>query len=129
MLDICHNKEFSFVDSIVPAEDYKVERPSVEILDSQTARLSATLIGPTDSQIIGRAWISDADGTLTEGVTAEVSAGTRVEIVLDVPDKQPLNGNLIACFRVEWPTFQTKHVVGCTLIEGEIVHPPRSKEC
>jgi hypothetical protein len=94
-----------------------------------SAKMSATFNGPSNSKVIGRAWIGDEDGTMVDGVTAELPAGSKAEIVLRIPRKKAQNGNLNACMRVEWPVYQTKHVIRWTLLKGEIVHPPKGKQC
>ena len=108
---------------------YEVMAPRIEIVDEMTARFTATFNGPPDSQVIGRAWISDEDGTMVDGETGLIDSGTSDQIVLTIPKSKTQNGNLIACMRVEWPVFQTKHVIGWTLLEGDIVHPPKGKQC
>ena len=112
-----------------PVAPYRVASPVVEVLDEMSIRVLATFCGPTNSRVIGRAWISDADGTLVDGCTDEIDAGTTHEMVLTIPEAKVQNGDLIACIRVEWPLYQTKHVVQATLVPGEIVHPPASERC
>ena len=87
-----------------------------------------TSLGPPDSKVIGRAWISDADGTMVDERTVDIVAGSTEEIVLTIPRTKVQHGNLIACMRVEWPLYQTKHVIKFTLVEGDIVHPPKGKD-
>ena len=108
---------------------FEVAEPGVEILDELSARLVAEFRGPSGSQVIGRAWISDADGTMVDGETGVVRAGNREMIELTIPRVKVQNGDLIACMRVEWPHYQTKHVIKCTLVPGKIVHPPKGKQC
>jgi hypothetical protein len=108
---------------------YAVVDPQITIVDDMTAKLTATFTGPPNTPVIGRGWISDADGSMVEGTTEELSAGTRQDIFLQIPEPKTPNGDLIACMRVEWPVLQTKHVVRWTLIEGPIVHPPKGKDC
>ena len=108
---------------------YEVSQPTIQILDDMSARFTAVFNGPPDTKVIGRAWISDADGTMVDGKTGDVLAGSKQEIVLTIPRTKVQNGNLIACMRVEWPVYGTKHVVGWTLIRGDIVHPPKGKQC
>ena len=108
---------------------YAVTNPEVAILDGMSAKLTATFRGPQGSSVIGRAWISDADGGLAEEKTDEIPAGTREELVLTIPETKVQNGDLIACMRVEWPLRQAKHVVRWTLRKGEFVHPPKGKDC
>lgn len=129
MLEACMEKPLAFEDSCRRNPAFEVMHPKVEIQDAMSVRFTAQFVGPPGTQVIGRAWISDEDGTIVDGETGEVAAGTEQEIVLSIPGKRPQNGNLIACMRVEWPTYQTKHVIQCTLIEGGLIHPPRGKPC
>ena len=108
---------------------YEVAEPEVEILDEMSARFTARFCGPPGSPVIGRAWISDEDGTIVDGETGEIEAGRMEAIVLSIPEAKAQNGDLIACMRVEWPLYQTKHVIQCTLIPGKLIHPPKGKEC
>ncbi len=129
MLGKCRSKQLAFAMTPSTAPPYAVADPQVEVLDEMSARLSATFEGPPGSSVIGRAWISDADGTLVDGETGEIPAGSQAAMLLTIPESKAQNGNLIACLRVEWPLFQTKHVILCTLIEGKLLHPPKGKEC
>ena len=108
---------------------FAVSDPAVEILDAMSVRFTARFDGPAGSEVIGRAWISDADGTLVDGETGPIGAGHEAEMRLTIPESKVQNGDLIACMRVEWPLFQTKHVIACTLVRGEIVHPPKGEPC
>ena len=129
MLGNCKPSEFTFDNRTSQHLPYAVTDPEIEILDDMSAKLTATFNGPPDSLVIGRAWISDADGTMVDAKTDEISAGTRAELHLTIPTVKVQNGNLIACMRVEWPNLQTKHVVQWTLLEGDIVHPPKGTSC
>ena len=129
MLSSCREKPLVFEDRPSTKLPYSVSDPEIEILDDMSAELSATFDGPRDTKVIGRAWISDADGTMIDGETGEILAGSRESMRLTIPEPKTQNGDLIACFRVEWPLYQTKHVIKCTLLEGEIVHPPNGKQC
>ena len=108
---------------------YEVSDPKIQILDGMTARFTAVFNGPPGTKVIGRAWISDADGTMVDGRTDDILAGSKQELILTIPRAKIQNGNLIACMRVEWPVYDTKHVVGWTLVRGDIVHPPKGKPC
>ena len=129
MLAKCKSESLSFDVSTRRIDPYGVVDPKIEILDDMTARFSARFDGPPGSQVIGRAWISDMDGTIVDGETGTIDAGKVEEMTLIIPEAKVQNGDLIACIRVEWPLYQTKQVVQCTLIEGDIVHPPKGKQC
>ena len=129
MLNDCDPQSLVFDCTPKSVPPYAVEQPQIEIVDAMSAKLSAVFAGPPGSQVIGGAWISDADGTMVDGETGEIPAGTRAEMLLTLPRPKVQNGNLIACMRAEWPTYMTRHVIGCTLREGAIVHPPLDTGC
>ncbi|MGI9242277.1 MAG: hypothetical protein ACR2RV_15875 [Verrucomicrobiales bacterium] len=129
MLKKCRGRSLKFEISPTSRPPYSVSDPEIEILDDMSARLTATFDGPDGSEVIGRAWISDSDGTMVDGETGVLRAGVRAAVLLTISEPKTQNGNLIACMRVEWPLYQTKHVIQCTLIKGEIVHPPKGKQC
>ena len=129
MLAECKDRPLAFIDEPSTVPPFAVTNPEIEILDEMSAKLTAAFSGPAGSKVIGRAWIGDEDGTMVDGMTEVIAAGTRAEILLTIPKSKVQNGNLTAYMRVEWPKFQTKHVVSCLLLEGEIVHPPKGKEC
>ena len=108
---------------------YEVADAEIVILNDMSAKFTAVFNGPPETKVIGRAWISDADGTMVDGKTNEIMAGSREELVLTIPEAKVQNGNLIACMRVEWPIYDTKHVIGWVLLKGNIVHPPKGKQC
>ena len=118
------NRSLAFSDVCAAHDGYEVVDPKIEILDYMSARFTAVFNGPADSKVIGRSWISDADGTMVDGQTGEIPTGTRAALVLTIPKSKVQHGDIIACMRVEWPLYQTKHVIKWTLLRGEIVHPP-----
>ena len=129
MLGGCRGRELVFEDQPSRNLPFAVVDPEVEILDEMSARLTARFVGPPGSQVVGRAWISDMDGTIVDGETGVIAAGSEQEILLTIPEARPQNGDLIACMRVEWPLYQTKYVIQCGLVDGEIIHPPKGKPC
>ena len=129
MLGKCQQDQLELDDSPAPVEPFAVTDPEIEIVDEMSARFRARFDGPAGSKVIGRAWISDVDGTMIDGETGVIDAGSVAEMLLTIPQAKVQNGNLIACMRVEWPLYQTKHVIGWTLVEGGIVHPPKGKQC
>lgn len=129
MLNECHKCELKFELTESQNLPYAVVDPTIEIENDMSAILTATFRGPDNSKVIGRAWISDMDGTIVDGETEEIPAGTQNSIELIIPKKKIQNGPLIACMRVEWPLYQTKHVIKFILKDEEIVHPPKGKQC
>ena len=127
MLAECKKRPLAFIVEPSTVPPFAVTDPEIEILDEMSAKLTAVFSGPPGSEVIGRAWIGDADGTIVDGKTEVIPAGTRAELLLTIPKSKVQNGNLTAFMRVEWPKFQTKHVVSCPLLEGEIVHPPKGE--
>ncbi len=115
MLAQLKNQEIPFIESVTPADGYKVEDPHIEIIDAMSALLSATLVGPDGSKVIGRAWISDEDGTMAESEPTEIEAGNSVHLKVTIPEAKTLNGTMLACIRVEYPLFDTKHVIHAEL--------------
>ncbi len=117
MLDQVNADECVFEDSTQPG-DYAVLNPRIEIIDAMSVKFTATLKGPENTQVIGRAWISDEDGGMIEVETDEQEAGSEMSLVLSIPKPKDLNGEMIICARVEWPLYQTKHVVKCVLVKS-----------
>lgn len=129
MLTECDSAALEFEEAPSQRLPYAVVDPRVQVLDGRSAVVTARFDGPSGSKLIGRAWISDADGTIVAGETGEIEAGSTHEINLVISESRPQNGDLIACARVEWPLYQTKHVIKCVLRKGELIHPPEGKQC
>ena len=110
---------------------------SGHIADKIAATLSSTgtpsyFIHPSEAIHGDIGMIDEKDIVLIfsySGETEEIIAQTRESILLKIPAAKEQNGNLIACMRIEWPKFETKHVIKWTLKKGELIHPPKSKEC
>jgi hypothetical protein len=99
----------SFVDSIEPATEYRLRDVRLDIPDPETAVFRAELLGPPNSNVWARAWVSnEASGALAEAVSPPMTAGDQVTLTLKlVKDGKPE----LACMRIESAPLDTKHVM------------------
>ena len=95
---------------MAPAGEFRLVDTRLEI-KGEEAIFSATLCGPTGSQPILRAWISDETETLTEQNSGPVKEGSRVAVAVRIPSELEHSREYSAVMRIESTPLCTEHIV------------------
>ncbi|HVL38678.1 MAG TPA: hypothetical protein VM328_04725 [Fimbriimonadaceae bacterium] len=99
-----------------PAGAYRLEDVLLQVAEEELV-FSCRLAGPSGSAVWARAWLSDAEGTLTETASPPQKAGALVRIVVPIPSCLP-SREYIAVIRSESSPLRTEHVVTFQLWHG-----------
>lgn len=102
-----------FTDSLPPSGNYSLREVAIDISDFAAIIFKAKLLGPANSPVWARAWVSNqADGTLAEAASGQLTAGDEVALTVRlVNEKEPSHAHI----RIESAPLRTEHVMSAEL--------------